>query len=56
MISFLIYNTETKESIHLENNAASSRGGAGILAAQIIVDNKVEALLTQNRLLWTTYS
>jgi predicted Fe-Mo cluster-binding NifX family protein len=43
---FLIYDSETKESSHLENIAASSRGGAGILAAQIIVDNKIEALLT----------
>lgn len=43
---FLIYDSETKESKYIENIAAASRGGAGILAAQIIVDNKVEALLT----------
>ena len=43
---YLIYDTETKESIFLDNSAATSAGGAGIKAAQIIVDNKVEALLT----------
>jgi predicted Fe-Mo cluster-binding NifX family protein len=43
---FLIYDTETKESVFLDNSAAASTGGAGIKAAQIIVDNKVEALLT----------
>ena len=43
---FLIYNTETKESVFLENSAAASTGGAGIKAAQTIVDNGVSALLT----------
>ena len=43
---FLIYDTETKESVFLENSAATSQGGAGIKAAQTIVDNKVGALLT----------
>lgn len=43
---FLIYNTETKESIFLENSAAASQGGAGIKAAQTVVDSGVEALLT----------
>ena len=43
---YLIYDTETKESIFLDNSAAASAGGAGIKAAQRIVDNKVEALLT----------
>jgi predicted Fe-Mo cluster-binding NifX family protein len=43
---FLIYDTESKESIFFDNAAASSQGGAGILAAQSIVDNKAEALLT----------
>ena len=43
---FLIYDTETKESIFLDNGAAASTGGAGIKAAQTIVDNKVNALLT----------
>jgi predicted Fe-Mo cluster-binding NifX family protein len=43
---FLVYDTETKESIFHDNGAAASTGGAGIKAAQTIVDNKVNALLT----------
>ena len=43
---FLIYDTDSKESIFLDNSAAASQGGAGIKAAQMIVDNKVSALLT----------
>jgi len=43
---FLIYDTESKESVFLDNAAAASQGGAGIKAAQAIVDNKVSALLT----------
>ena len=43
---FLIYDIESKESSLIENKAKESKGGAGIVAAQTIVDNKVEALLT----------
>ncbi len=43
---FLFYDTESKESTFLINSAADSRGGAGTKAAQTIVDNKVEAVLT----------
>lgn len=43
---FLVYDTETKESVFLDNSAAASSGGAGIKAAQMIVDKKVNALLT----------
>jgi len=43
---FLIYDVETKGSIFIDNGAAASTGGAGIKAAQIIVDNKANALLT----------
>jgi predicted Fe-Mo cluster-binding NifX family protein len=43
---FLIYDVETKESIFIDNSAAASTGGAGIKAAQIIVDNKADILLT----------
>ena len=43
---FLIYDTETKESVYIDNIGASSTGGAGIKAAQVIVDNNVDALLT----------
>lgn len=44
--NFLIYDTETKESVFIDNSAAASTGGAGIKAAQTIVDNKANALLT----------
>jgi len=43
---FLIYDTETKDSIFLDNAAAASQGGAGIKAAQTLVDSEVEALVT----------
>lgn len=44
---FLIYDTEDKTTTFVDNSAAaSSQGGAGIKAAQVIVDHKVEALLT----------
>lgn len=43
---FLIYDVETKESIFIDNSAATSTGGAGIKAAQIMVDNKASVLLT----------
>lgn len=43
---FLIYDTQTKESNFVDNSAAASQGGAGIKAAQLIVDQKVEVLLT----------
>lgn len=43
---FLIYDTETKESVFIDNSAAASQGGAGIKAAQTIVDSKVSAIIT----------
>lgn len=43
---FLIYNTETDESSFLDNSAIASQGGAGIKAAQVLVDNDVKVLLT----------
>lgn len=43
---FLIYDLGTKESVFIGNSAATSSGGAGIKAAQIIVDEKVNVLLT----------
>lgn len=43
---FLFYDTNTKESIFYDNKAATSTSGAGIKAAQAIVDNQAEALLT----------
>lgn len=43
---FLVYDIEGKDSSFIENSGAESTGGAGIKAAQIIVDSKVDALLT----------
>ena len=43
---FMIYDTETKEHSFLDNSAAASEGGAGIKAAQHLIDHKVSALLT----------
>jgi hypothetical protein len=42
---FLIYDTDTQKSVSLDNSAAASTGGAGIKAAQMISDNKVNILL-----------
>ena len=43
---FLIYDTDTKASVFLDNSAAASQGGAGIKAAQAVVDSQVGALIT----------
>lgn len=43
---FLIYDTETKQGEFIDNSAASSQGGAGIKAAQLIVDSEAHALIT----------
>lgn len=43
---FLIYNTENKESNFIINDAINAQGGAGIKAAQVLVDNKVEAIIS----------
>lgn len=43
---FLIYDTEDKKSTFVENTAANSAGGAGIKAAQVLVDNKVDAIIS----------
>ncbi len=42
---FLVYNSDTKESVFLDNSASASSGGAGIKAAQMIADSKVNILL-----------
>ena len=41
----LIYDTETKEKKYLDNSGIAMQGGAGIKAAQVIVDEKAEVLL-----------
>ncbi|MEN6389009.1 MAG: NifB/NifX family molybdenum-iron cluster-binding protein [Syntrophomonas sp.] len=43
---FLIYDTESQEGAFQENSAANSPGGAGIKAAQVVVDSQASALLT----------
>lgn len=43
---FMIYETDTKECVFLDNAAAASQGGAGIKAAQALVDAGVSALIT----------
>ncbi|SCZ80128.1 NifB/NifX family molybdenum-iron cluster-binding protein [Acidaminobacter hydrogenoformans] len=43
---YLIKDTETEETTFVENTAANSQGGAGVKAAQLLVDQKVDALLT----------
>lgn len=44
---FLLFDTETEEKQFIANStAAASQGGAGIIAAQLIVDQGAEALLT----------
>ena len=43
---FLVYDTETEKREFIENTAVSSRGGAGIRAAQIILDTGAEVVIT----------
>lgn len=43
---FLFYQTENQNVQFLDNDAANAQGGAGIKAAQSIVDAKADALLT----------
>ena len=45
---FIIYDTETKETEVLSNPALDAMGGAGIQAAQVIVDKGVEVVITGN--------
>lgn len=42
---FLIYDSDTKEGLFLANSAASNTDGAGIEAAQIIVNNRTDILI-----------
>lgn len=43
---FLLYNPKERSSVLLENHAASAQGGAGIKAAQALVDSGAGVLLT----------
>jgi len=43
---FMVHDTKTGENVFLDNAAAASSGGAGIKAAQAVVDSGAKALLT----------
>ncbi len=43
---FLIWNSENEESLFINNDAINAPGGAGIKAAQLLVDNNVEAIIS----------
>lgn len=43
---YLIKDTGSDEMTFVKNTAANSQGGAGVKAAQLLVDQKIEALLT----------
>ncbi len=43
---YCLYNTETEQSTFVVNSAADSPGGAGIKAAQLLVDSKANVLIT----------
>lgn len=42
---FLVHDTESKKDNFVKNTAVASAGGAGIKAAQLVVDNKADVLL-----------
>lgn len=42
---YLIYDSDTKDATFVVNSAAASAGGAGIKAAQLVIDNKADVLL-----------
>ncbi len=44
--SFLLVDTETMTFTVLDNQARAASGGAGIAAAQAVLDHKVQALVT----------
>ncbi len=42
---FLVYDTEAETSAFFDNSAIASQGGAGIKAAQAVVDSKADVVL-----------
>lgn len=42
---FLVYDTETKKTIFLENIATEIKVGAGIKAAQFLIDNNIKVII-----------
>ena len=45
---FLIYDTDSAEFETIENKSRQAMGGAGIQAAQVVSEKKVEAVITGN--------
>ncbi|MCM1991508.1 NifB/NifX family molybdenum-iron cluster-binding protein [Oceanirhabdus seepicola] len=45
---FIIHDTETGESYSVNNNGLDASGGAGITAAQQVVNENVETIITGN--------
>lgn len=45
---FIIYDTESNDFEHIENQSRQAMGGAGIQAAQMIIDKKVGVVITGN--------
>ncbi len=45
---FLIHDTDTKENVIIENPAKNASGGAGTAAAQEMINQDVEAIITGN--------
>lgn len=43
---YMFYNTETKTTEFVENEAAKASGGAGIQASQMLVDKNINVVLT----------
>ncbi len=43
---FIVFDTETNNIDVIDNSEAASSGGAGIKAAQNLVDEKIDVLLT----------
>lgn len=43
---FLSFNTETKEKKYISNTAKDAKGGAGIKAAQLLLDQNIDVLIT----------
>jgi predicted Fe-Mo cluster-binding NifX family protein len=43
---YMLYNTDNEQTEFLENKAANSPGGAGIQAAQMLVDSGADVLIT----------
>lgn len=43
---FLVFNTETDQASFIDNDAMNAQGGAGIKAAQVLVDNNIDTLIS----------